>query len=39
MYEQSQAEEGSGEAEGEEKIVDADFEEVKDDDTDEKKSA
>jgi molecular chaperone DnaK len=39
MYEQNQAEEGSGEAEGEEKIVDADFEEVKDDDTDEKKSA
>jgi molecular chaperone DnaK len=39
MYEQSQAEEGSGEAEGEEKIVDADFEEVKDDDADEKKSA
>ncbi len=39
MYEQSQAEEGAGEAEGEEKIVDADFEEVKDDDTDEKKSA
>ncbi|WP_375589926.1 molecular chaperone DnaK [Hoeflea alexandrii] len=39
MYEQSQAEEGSGEAEGEKKIVDADFEEVKDDDTDEKKSA
>ncbi|GAB5464118.1 molecular chaperone DnaK [Hoeflea alexandrii] len=39
MYEQSQSEEGAGEAEGEEKIVDADFEEVKDDDTDEKKSA
>ena len=31
MYEQSQAEEGAGEAEGEEKIVDADFEEVNDD--------
>ncbi|MGJ8569181.1 MAG: molecular chaperone DnaK [Hoeflea sp.] len=40
MYEQAQAEEGAGEAdgEGEEKIVDADFEEVNDDD-DEKKSA
>ncbi|MEM5493533.1 molecular chaperone DnaK [Hoeflea sp. AS16] len=39
MYEQSQAEEGAGEAEGDEKIVDADFEEVNDDDSDEKKSA
>jgi molecular chaperone DnaK len=39
MYEQSQAEEGAGEAEGEEKIVDADFEEVNDDDDSEKKSA
>ena len=39
MYEQSQAEEGDGEAEGEEKIVDADFEEVNDDDDDAKKSA
>ena len=39
MYEQSQAEEGAGEADSDEKIVDADFEEVSDDDSDEKKSA
>ena len=41
MYEQAQTEEGAGEAdgEGEEKIVDADFEEVNDDDDSEKKSA
>jgi len=39
MYEQAQTEEGDGEAEGEEKIVDADFEEVNDDDDDAKKSA
>ena len=39
MYEQSQAEEGAGEADSDEKIVDADFEEVNDDDSDEKKSA
>ncbi|MCZ4289438.1 molecular chaperone DnaK [Hoeflea alexandrii] len=38
MYEQSQAEEGAGEADSDEKIVDADFEEV-DSDDDEKKSA
>ena len=40
MYEQSQTEEGAAEAgaEGEETIVDADFEEV-DGDDDEKKSA
>jgi len=40
MYEQAQDEEGDGgEADGEEKIVDADFEEVNDDDDSEKKSA
>ncbi|SOE17032.1 molecular chaperone DnaK [Hoeflea halophila] len=41
MYEQSQAEESAGEAGGEsdEKIVDADFEEVDSDDDNEKKSA
>jgi molecular chaperone DnaK len=39
MYEQSQAEEGAGEADSDEKIVDADFEEVSDDDSNEKKSA
>lgn len=39
MYEQSQAEEGAGASDSDEKIVDADFEEVNDDDSDEKKSA
>jgi len=34
MYEQAQAAEDNGEAEGEEKVVDADFEEVNDDDDD-----
>ena len=41
IYEQSQAEgdDGDAQAEGDEKVVDADFEEVNDDDNDEKKSA
>ncbi|WP_322987881.1 MULTISPECIES: molecular chaperone DnaK [unclassified Hoeflea] len=41
MYEQAQTETGEDEAqaEGDEKVVDADFEEVKDDDDDQKKSA
>ena len=39
MYEQSQADASEGEAEAGEKVVDADFEEVKDDDDDQKKSA
>ncbi|KGF67404.1 molecular chaperone DnaK [Hoeflea sp. BAL378] len=39
MYEQSQADSGDSEGDGDEKVVDADFEEVKDDDDDRKKSA
>ncbi|MBC7281037.1 molecular chaperone DnaK [Hoeflea sp.] len=39
MYEQSQPETGDNEAEDGEKVVDADFEEVKDDDDGQKKSA
>ncbi|MBU4531711.1 MAG: molecular chaperone DnaK [Hoeflea sp.] len=39
MYEQAQAETGESESEDGEKVVDADFEEVKDDDDDRKKSA
>ncbi|MEP3439188.1 MAG: molecular chaperone DnaK [Hoeflea sp.] len=39
MYEQAQTDGGEGEAEGDEKVVDADFEEVKDEDDDHKKSA
>lgn len=41
IYEQSQAEgdDGDAQGEGDEKVVDADFEEVNDDDNDEKKSA
>ena len=39
MYEQAQTETGESESEDGEKVVDADFEEVKDDDDDQKKSA
>ena len=39
MYEQAQTETGESEAEDGEKVVDADFEEVKDGDDDQKKSA